>query len=232
MKTAQKLNRDIFTHFLPVNRMPIEFRPLVDDTYYRDVKGIFSTAFANNYDRSTIISAWKNRGKDTSFAFYDTDLNTVIGFAMMHRTTDTMLYLSYMGMAEDIRGNGIGTKMMKRLLKYAAKLGCSMTAIPFSGVIPWYEGLGFSRTCDKFNFSFHQHGTRKQAKFIEALDSEHKPYKTYTYMLDTYKVDRTYNIGWSTIPKSDLKVETKNNDWFNFNNYFDTLDSIKQYISS
>lgn len=207
--------------------MPIEFRPLVDDTYYRDVKGIFSTAFANNYDRSTIISAWKNRSKDTSFAFYDTNLNRVIGFALMRRMSDIMFYLGYMGMAEDIRGNGIGTQMMKRLLKYVAKEGCSMILIPFSGVIPWYESLGFTKTFDKFNYAFHQHGTRKQAKFIEALDSEHKPYKTYTYMLDTYN-----KIGWSTMPKSDLKVETKNNDWFNFNNYFDTLDSIKQYISS
>ena len=152
--------------------MPIEFRSLIDDTYYRDVKGIFSTAFANNYSRETIIRAWANRSKETSFAFYDTDLKRVIGFAMMHRTTNTMLYLSYMGISEDVRGKGIGTKMMKRLLKYAATEGCSMTLIPFSGVIKWYESLGFSRTCDKFNFVFHQYGTRKQAKYIKALNEE------------------------------------------------------------
>ena len=158
--------------------MPIEFRLLNDDTYYRDVKSIFSTAFANNYSRETIIRAWKGRSKYTSFAFYDTDLKKVIGFALMHRTSDTMLYLSYMGISEDLRGKGIGTKMMKRLLKYAAKEGCSMTLVPFSGVIPWYEGLGFSRTCDKFNFVFHQYGTRKQAKYIKALDNENKPLKS------------------------------------------------------
>lgn len=159
--------------------MPIEFRPLVDDTYYRDVKGIFSTAFADNYTRETIICAWPKRSKYSSFAFYDTDLDKVIGFAMMHRTSDTMLYLSYLGIAEDLRGKGIGTKMMKRLLKYAANEGCSMTLVPFSGVVPWYEGLGFSRTCDKYNFVFHQYRTRKQAKYIKALDQQDKPLKSW-----------------------------------------------------
>jgi GNAT superfamily N-acetyltransferase len=153
---------------------------MIDDTYYRDVKGIFSTAFAKSYTRETIIRAWRGRSKYTSFAFYDTDLKKVIGFALMHRTSDTMLYLSYLGMSEDVRGKGVGTKMMKRLLKYAAKEGCSMTLVPFSGVVPWYEGLGFSRTCDKFNFVFHQYGTRKQAKFIKALD-EDKPRSRWDY---------------------------------------------------
>jgi len=168
--------------------MPIEFRRLVDDTYYRDVKGIFSTAFAKSYTRETIISAWKGRNKDASFAFYDTDLKKVIGFAMMHRTSDTMLYLSYMGMSEDVRGKGVGTKMMKRLLKYAAKEGCSMSLVPFSSIVPWYEGLGFSRTCDKFNFVFHQYGTRKQAKFIKALD-EDKPRSQWDYEWRGFKYE-------------------------------------------
>jgi N-acetylglutamate synthase-like GNAT family acetyltransferase len=154
--------------------MPIEFRPLVDDTYYRDVKGIFSTAFAKSYNRDTIIRAWRGRNKEVSFAFYDTDLKKVIGFAMMHRSTDTMMYLSYIGMAEDVRGKGLGTKMMKSLLKYAVKQGCSMTLVPFSSVVPWYESLGFSKTCDKFVLVFHNHGTRKQAKYIKALDEEGK----------------------------------------------------------
>ena len=152
---------------------------MIDDTYYRAVKGIFSTAFAKSYSRETIIRAWANRSKYNSFAFYDTDLKKVIGFAMMHRTSDTMLYLSYMGMSEDVRGKGVGTKMMKRLLKYAAKEGCSMTLVPFSAVVPWYESLGFSRTCDKFNFVFHQYGTRKQAKYIKDLDNENKPLKKW-----------------------------------------------------
>jgi GNAT superfamily N-acetyltransferase len=169
--------------------MPIEFRPLLDDTYYRDVKGIFSTAFANNYSRETIIRAWRGRSKYTSFAFYDTDLKKVIGFALMHRTSDTMLYLSYIGMSEDVRGKGFGTKMMKRLLKYAAKEGCSMTLVPFSSVVPWYEGLGFSRTCDKFNFVFHQYATRKQAKFIKALDNEDKPRKWWDCEWNGHKIE-------------------------------------------
>ena len=173
----------------PTNkRMPIEFRLLIDDTYYRDVKGIFSTAFANNYSRETIIRAWRNRSKETSFAFYDTDLKKVIGFAMMHRSADTMLYLSYMGMSEDVRGKGIGTKMMKRLLKYAAKEGCSMTLIPFSGVIDWYESLGFSRTHDKFNYVFHHYPTRKQAKYIKALDDD-TPKKRWYYEWNDYKIE-------------------------------------------
>ena len=185
---VQKLNCASQTQFLPNKNMLIEFRPLVDDTYYRDVKGIFSTAFANNYSRETIIRAWKGRNKESSFAFYDTDLKRVIGFAMMHRTSDTMLYLSYMGMAEDLRGKGLGTKMMKRLLKYAAKEGCSMSLVPFSRVVPWYEGLGFSRTCDKFNFVFHQYGTRKQAKHIKALDEE-KPRKWWDCEWNGYKIE-------------------------------------------
>ena len=177
--------------------MPIEFRSLVDDTYYRDVKGIFSTAFANNYSRETIIRAWANRSKYTSFAFYDTDLKKVIGFVMMHRTSDTMLYLSYLGMSEDVRGKGLGTKMMKRLLKYAAKEGCSMTLVPFSGVVPWYEGLGFSRTCDKFNFVFHQYGTRKQAKYIKALDNDKPSKRQWDCEWNGYKIEiKNYNSNY------------------------------------
>jgi len=187
----------------PTNkRMSIEFRAMIDDTYYRDVKGIFSTAFANNYSRETIIRAWRNRSKETSFAFYDTDLKKVIGFAMMHRSADTELYLSYMGMSEDMRGKGIGTKMMKRLLKYAAKEGCSMTLIPFSGVIQWYEALGFSKTCDKFNYVFHQYGTRKQAKYIKALD-EDKPRKQWDYEWNDYKIEiKNYNSNSNCIYNS------------------------------
>ena len=169
--------------------MPIEFRPMTDDTYYRDVKGIFSTAFAKSYTRETIIRAWNGRSKETCFAFYDTDLKKVIGFALMHRTSDTMLYLSYMGMSEDVRGKGVGTKMMKRLLKYDAKEGCSMTLVPFSTLIPWYEGLGFSRTCDKFNFVFHQYATRKQAKYIKALDNEDTPRKRWDYEWKGFKYE-------------------------------------------
>ena len=185
--------------------MPIEFRPLIDDTYYRDVKGIFSTAFANNYNRTTIIRAWPNRSKGTSFAFYDTDLKKVIGFVMMHRSTNTMLYLSYMGMSEDVRGKGIGTKMMKRLLKYAAKEGCSMTLIPFSGVIEWYKSLGFSSTYDKFNYVFHQYGTRKQKKYIEALD-EDKPKKRWDFEWNGYKIDIKNYINKYTLYTSHITL--------------------------
>ena len=182
--------------------MPIEFRPLIDDTYYRDVKGIFSTAFANNYSKKTIIRAWANRSKGTSFAFYDTDLKKVIGFVMMHRSTNTMLYLSYMGMSEDVRGKGIGTKMMKRLLKYAAKESCSMTLIPFSGVIKWYESLGFSSTYDKFNYVFHHYPTRKQKKYIEALDNEEKPNK-WDCEWKNYKIEiKNYTSNYTPCSRS------------------------------
>ena len=200
---SKKLNTGLEPVDLTANRMPIEFRPLVDDTYYRDVKGIFSTAFAKSYNRDTIIRAWRGRNKQISFAFYDTDLKKVIGFAMMHRSTDTMMYLSYIGIAEDVRGNGIGTKMMKRLLKYAVKEGCSMTLVPFSGVIPWYESLGFSKTCDKFVLVFHNHGTRKQAKYIKALDEE-KPKNLWAfewfYTRNEYRPNNSisYKIGISS----------------------------------
>jgi len=183
--------------------MPIEFRPLVDDTYYRDVKGIFSTAFAKHYDRYNIISSWYNRSKDTSFAFYDTDRKKVIGFAMMHRTGDTMLYLSYIAMADDIRGKGTGTLIMKRLLKYAAKEGCSMTLTPFSSVIPWYESMGFTVTHDKFNYVFHQYRTRKNAKFIDQLFETKPALKTdkitYDYISHGIKCEiknSSFNPGW------------------------------------
>ena len=178
---------------LTTKRMPIEYRPLVDDTYYRDVKGIFSTAFAKNYDRDTIISAWKGRNKHSSFAFYDTDLKKVIGFAMMHRSNDTMFYLSYIGMSEDVRGKGIGTNIMKGLLKWAANQGCSMSLVPLSGVIPWYESLGFSKTYDKLVLVFHKYGTRKQAKYIKALDEE-RPKNCIYYAFRDY--NRCTKITW------------------------------------
>ncbi len=178
---------------LTVKRMPIEFRALLDDTYYRDVKGIFSTAFAKNYNRDTIIRAWNGRNKHTSFAFYDTDLKKVIGFAMMHRSTDTMFYLSYIGMSEDVRGKGIGTNIMKGLLKWAINQGCSMSLVPFSSVIPWYESLGFSKTYDKFVLVFHNYGTRKQAKYIKALDEE-RPKNCIYYAFRDY--NRSTKITW------------------------------------
>ena len=196
---------------LTANRMPIEFRPLVDDTYYRDVKGIFSTAFAKSYNRDTIIRAWRGRNKQISFAFYDTDLKKVVGFAMMHRSTDTMMYLSYIGIAEDVRGNGIGTKMMKRLLKYAVKEGCSMTLVPFSAVVPWYESLGFSKTCDKFVLVFHNHGTRKQAKYIKALDNtEEKPKNLWDCVWYHKKIEIKKNISNSSNVTDTMWFYTRN----------------------
>jgi hypothetical protein len=92
--------------------------------------------------------------------------------------------------------------MMKRLLKYAVKEGCSMTLVPFSGVIPWYESLGFSKTCDKFVLVFHNHGTRKQAKYIKALDEEgKKPWAfEWFYTRNEYRPNNSisYKIGISS----------------------------------
>ena len=150
--------------------MTIEFRRLLDDTHYRAVKGIFSDAFANSYDRTTIIKSWGRRDKHNSFAFYDTDLNEVVGFVLMHRTSDVNMHLSYIAMTDESRGKGIGTKLMKRLIKYATDKGCGLSLVPFISVAPWYEKLGFNMTCDKYNYSIHKYLTRKNTKFMEALD--------------------------------------------------------------
>ena len=156
--------------------MLIEFRPLLDNTYYRDVKGIFSTAFANNFSRDTIIRAWKSRDKQICYAFYHTVYKKIIGFVMMRRKSDTMFYLSFIAISEEFKGKGIGTDIMKGLLKWAADQRCSMSLIPLGSVASWYKSLGFSKTCDEHLLVFHNHGTRKQAKYIKALDEEKPKY--------------------------------------------------------
>lgn len=173
---AKKLNSAFGPGFFTV-KMTIEFRPLLDDTHYRTVKGIFSNAFAKSYDRDTIITSWGRRDKRNSFVFYDTDLNKVIGFVLMHRTTKVKMYLSYIAMTDESRGKGLGTKMMKRLIKYATDKGCSLSLVPFSDVIPWYKSLGFNVTSDPFNYSIHKYLTRKNTKFMEALDIDKPRYK-------------------------------------------------------
>ena len=157
---------------------------LTDNTFYRDVKSIFGSAFLKTgYTRANIIRAWKYRDPKYSFGICDTNTNTMIGFVLMTSSSRDTLYLSYIAIADSHRGAGIGTRFMKSILRLAVKSNKTITVIPLLPVTAWYESLGFKESGFRHMYNFHLHGTRLHMKYIPRTTILSPPPKGVVYQI-------------------------------------------------
>ena len=134
-----------------------------DDTYYRDVKALFSQVFPQ-FERSDIIKSWEWRDKKYSYVAYSKKSNRIIAFILVQLDGPSNLYVSYMAVHPDDRGIGIGAIVVKTLLKMAKRDQKAVRLIPLMRVRKFYEKLGFYSTGKNHAYNFHCYGTRSAVK--------------------------------------------------------------------
>ncbi len=134
-----------------------------DDTYYRDVKALFSQVFPE-FDRSDIIKSWEWRDKNYSYVSYSKKSKRIIAFILVQLDGPSNLYVSYMAVHPDERGIGIGAIVVKTLLKMAKRDQKAVSLIPLTRVRKFYEKLGFYMTGKNHAYNFHCYGTRRAVK--------------------------------------------------------------------
>ena len=134
-----------------------------DDTYYRDVKALFSQVFSQ-FERSDIIKSWERRNKKYSYVIYSKKSNRIIAFILVQLDGPSNLYVSYMAVHPEDRGIGIGAILIKYLLKMAQTEQKAVNLIPLTSVRKFYEKLGFYSTGNRHAYNFHWYGTRRAVK--------------------------------------------------------------------
>lgn len=145
----------------------MEFRPFSDIHEYRMAKSIFANAFTNtSFTRENIIRAWANCDRTQSLAFYSTRSKEMIGFILINASNSGKSYITYLAIGEKWRGYGLGTIVMKRIMRIYQNKGITLEVIPLLPVVSWYQSLGFKMS-HKYTYYFHRYGTRSQTKFLQ-----------------------------------------------------------------
>lgn len=132
-----------------------------DDTYYRDVKGLFREAFPE-FGLTDIIKSWRWRNKKYSHVLYSKKDRRIVGFILVQDDGPFKLYVSYMAVHPEDRGAGIGAIIIKYLLKMAHKEMKSVNLVSLEGALKFYRGLGFYETGTKYTMNFHPYATRSK----------------------------------------------------------------------
>lgn len=145
----------------------MEFRPFTNIHEYRMAKSIFANAFTHtSFTRANIIRAWANCDRTQSLAFYSTRSQEMIGFILINASYSGKSYITYMAIGEKWRGYGLGTIVMKRIMRIYQTKGISLEVIPLMPVLSWYQSLGFKMS-HKYTYYFHRYGTRSQTKALQ-----------------------------------------------------------------
>ena len=145
----------------------MEFRPFTDIHEYRMAKSIFANAFTHtSFTRADIIRAWANCDRTQSLAFYSTRSKEMIGFILIQASDSGKSYITYLAIGEKWRGYGLGTIVMKRIMRIYQNKGITLEVIPLLPVVSWYQSLGFKMS-HKYTYYFHRYGTRSQTKFLQ-----------------------------------------------------------------
>jgi GNAT superfamily N-acetyltransferase len=122
------------------------------------------------------INSWECRSKEHSRIFYINEgcifpVKKTIGFVICtfyERNGDSM-YMNYFALAPEVRGTGIGTSILKDILKKCYDENGSIHLCPAKEDLEaWYERNGF-RWSNKNYYVFHSYGTRAQGKAHKAL---------------------------------------------------------------
>ena len=133
------------------------------DLHYRSVKAIFRDTFDRSiFDTSSLNISWYNRSKEESYGFF-LDGN-LIGFIITsyHVKNKDNLYVDYIAFDKEYRGKGLGTAILKDMLKGFKDVGRSVHLYPERQELwPWYERLGFQKTHNGY-MNFHSYETRSK----------------------------------------------------------------------
>jgi|UniRef100_A0A6C0DM14 ribosomal protein S18 acetylase RimI-like enzyme len=137
----------------------------LEDKHYRAVKAIFRDTFDRTiFNIKHINTSWHNRSKEESYGFI---LNgNLIGFIITsyHVKNKDNLYIDYIAFHKDYRGRGLGTDVLKDMLKGFKEVNRSVHLYPErSELWSWYERLGFQKTHDGY-MNFHSYETRSKTK--------------------------------------------------------------------
>jgi ribosomal protein S18 acetylase RimI-like enzyme len=125
-----------------------------------DVESVLRPLFENYYGirqlRSIISSA------DHTWCVYDRRINQYIACALLlNQPNNNVLYLNLFGVAEISQGQGIGTRLLKIIKRWARKNGYSAiflhTRVDNVPAIRLYEKVGFQKQYHVPNF-YRQYG--------------------------------------------------------------------------
>lgn len=139
----------------------IVFTQAKDDTYYRDVKGLFRETFPE-FGRNDIIKSWGWRNKKYSHVVYSKKDRRIVGFILVQDDGPFKLYVSYMAVHPEDRGSGIGAIIIKYILKMAQNQRKSVNLVSLEEALKFYRGLGFYETGKKYTMNFHPYATRSK----------------------------------------------------------------------
>ena len=136
----------------------------LDDSHYECVKGVFKAAFdQEKYPEDDLKVSWDYRSHENSFGFLLK--GKLFGFvlASFHKKNGKNMYIDYIALAPEFRGNGLGSSLMTLLIKKCYKEGGSLHLFPErQSLHAWYERYGFYKTTKNY-LTFHSYGTRRQS---------------------------------------------------------------------
>jgi len=157
---------------------------------YASVKDIFNLTFKQEgVPVETLGYRWRNRLRSDSFGVY-TYHGDLIGFAIISegvhcqvqkqkkvnaKTTDKPCmsrYLSLLALHPAFRGTSVGSQLLTTILNNTVAADKSLCLFPLDNVRlqEWYKRYGFYESVKSY-FNFHHHYTRKQAKYLDKLNS-------------------------------------------------------------
>ena len=118
---------------------------------YRSIKQIYSRAFSlYEHPICDLYDSWRFRSEKNSYGIFLE--SKLVGFAIcsFHRRTWTNMYLDYIAIDEDFRGQGYGSILLKVLIDKCQKEHRSIHLFPDSfEVAAWYKTFGFYETLDR-----------------------------------------------------------------------------------
>lgn len=139
-------------------------------SHYENVKDIFKKAFnTEKYPEEDLDTSWIERSHPDSFGFFHR--GRLIGFviASYHSRNGSNMYIDYLALDPEFRGNGIGSILLRRLVERRYNIRGSVHLYPERDeLLSWYKRHGFNET-NKNYYVFHSYGTRKQHVLHKAL---------------------------------------------------------------
>jgi ribosomal protein S18 acetylase RimI-like enzyme len=156
---------------------------------YASVKDIFRETFLQEgVPIDTLGYRWRNRSLSNSFGVY-TYAGDLIGFAIVsdgshfqeqkQKKTTTKpdksvpsRYLSLLALHPSFRGTNIGSQLLILLLQKTIRDGKSLCLYPLDNerLKEWYKRYGFYESVKEY-YNFHFHYTRKQAKYLDKIQT-------------------------------------------------------------
>jgi ribosomal protein S18 acetylase RimI-like enzyme len=157
-----------YCSYLEAIAMEITTVPL-SDKFKSQVKTLWKIRWPDKSD-DDFERSWANRDKSASLAVLHK--RSLVGFviASKHITTRHNLYIDYIALTDECRGQGIGSEILHSYVLAAYKNKGSVHLWPEkSELLPWYTRQGFSPSYDGY-YNFHSYETRQQEKVHQALN--------------------------------------------------------------